>query len=147
VTKAFLSNRSIFISPAQSAQIQKALVKIGVLDANGFIKYDVRFNRGWVKNLNAALPWLKRAGFNFNLISDESQIWQELNLAYSQHEIVSGAPACLPACLPSCLPALLRRALLPFSHACVYIQLAFTLLIVAAVSPLGCLLQTMCAPL
>jgi hypothetical protein len=40
--------------------------------------------------LNAALPWLKRAGFNFNLISDESQIWQELNLAWAWHEIVSG---------------------------------------------------------
>jgi hypothetical protein len=41
-----LTNRSIFISPAQSAQIQKALLKIGVIDSNGFVQYDVRFVSG-----------------------------------------------------------------------------------------------------
>ncbi len=43
----FLSDRSIFINPDQSAKIQAALHKIGVLDSNDFIKYDVRIVSGW----------------------------------------------------------------------------------------------------
>lgn len=34
--------RSVYISPSQSAQIQKYLVKIKVLDAKGNVRYDVR---------------------------------------------------------------------------------------------------------
>ncbi|KAI3435834.1 hypothetical protein D9Q98_001892 [Chlorella vulgaris] len=89
VTPDFLAKRSVFISPQQSGAIYAALVKSKVISKAGDVLYDVRVNRKWVKQLNAALPWLKRAGFNFNLISDESQIWQELNLAWAWHEIVS----------------------------------------------------------
>jgi hypothetical protein len=33
-------------------------------------------NRGWIKLLAKILPWLKRSDPYYNLISDESQIWQ-----------------------------------------------------------------------
>ncbi len=42
VTPDFLSQRSIYLSKQQSRQIQAALRKIGLLDANGWIKYDPR---------------------------------------------------------------------------------------------------------
>lgn len=42
VTPDWLSMRSVYISPSQSAQIQKYLVKIKVLDAKGNVRYDVR---------------------------------------------------------------------------------------------------------
>ncbi|KAL4458456.1 hypothetical protein ABPG75_013321 [Micractinium tetrahymenae] len=89
VTPDWLSMRSVYISPSQSAQIQKYLYKIKVLDADGNVRYDVRVKRGWILQLPKYLPWLKRTDPYYNLISDESQIWQELNLAWSWHEIVS----------------------------------------------------------
>lgn len=42
VTPDFLYQRSIYLSKQQSRQIQAALKKIGLLDANGWIKYDPR---------------------------------------------------------------------------------------------------------
>ena len=42
VTPDFLSQRSIYLSRQQSRQIQAALRKIGLLDANGWIQYDPR---------------------------------------------------------------------------------------------------------
>ncbi|PRW59841.1 hypothetical protein C2E21_1509 [Chlorella sorokiniana] len=89
VTPDFLHQRSIYLSKQQSRQIQAVLRKIGLLDANGWIKYDPRPNTEWTKKLANALKWLRRDSPYYNLISDESQVWQELNLAYSQHEIVS----------------------------------------------------------
>jgi len=89
VTNDFLYKRSVYLSREQSAQIAFYLRKIGVLDANGFVKYDVRLKRGWIKQLPMFLPWLKRSDPYYNLISDESQIWQSLNLAWAWHEIIS----------------------------------------------------------
>ena len=140
VTPDFLYKRSIYISPEQSASVQKFLIKIGVLDDKGNVLYDVRVvrghgwlpgagwrrrmratalgtvpargvcacpsspahprprprltvrppqKRGWITKLPKFLPWIKRDSPYYNLISDESQIWQELNLAWSWHEIVS----------------------------------------------------------
>lgn len=42
VTPDWLSMRSVYISPSQSAQIQKYLYKIKVLDSKGNVRYDVR---------------------------------------------------------------------------------------------------------
>ncbi|KAL4422147.1 hypothetical protein ABPG77_006836 [Micractinium sp. CCAP 211/92] len=89
VTDTFLYERSLYISKTQSKQIAFFLRKIGVIDSNGFVNYDVRVSDGWTKELPKYLPWLKRTSPYYNLISDESQIWQELNLAWSWHEIVS----------------------------------------------------------
>jgi hypothetical protein len=89
VTPTWLSQRSIYISATQARQIQAALRKIGVINAQGFITSDPRKVTGWTKKLPTYLPWLTRSSPYYNLISDESQVWQELNLAYSQHEIVS----------------------------------------------------------
>lgn len=52
VTPDFLSQRSIYLSRQQSRQIQAALRKIGLLDANGWIQYDPRKVRQgcWASN-------------------------------------------------------------------------------------------------
>lgn len=42
VHPGWLSDNSIYLSPARSAQIQRALLKLGVLNADGMVKYDVR---------------------------------------------------------------------------------------------------------
>lgn len=48
VTPEWLSMRSVYISPEQSRTIQSYLIKIGVLDANGEVQYDVRVvSGGW----------------------------------------------------------------------------------------------------
>ncbi|PSC68342.1 heat shock 70 kDa 17 isoform A [Micractinium conductrix] len=88
VTDLFLYERSMYIGKAQSRAIVGMLRKIGVLGKDGLIQFDVRVRRGWTKKLAKYLPWLKK-GTVFNLVSDESQIWQELNMAWSWHEIVS----------------------------------------------------------
>lgn len=47
VTDTFLYERSLYISKTQSKQIAFFLRKIGVIDSNGFVNYDVRVVR-WV---------------------------------------------------------------------------------------------------
>lgn len=42
VTPTWLSQRSIYISPTQARQIQAALKKIGVINAQGYITSDPR---------------------------------------------------------------------------------------------------------
>ena len=49
MTPDWLSMRSMYISPEQSAQLQKALIRIKVLDKNGEVRFDVRIvSVGWV---------------------------------------------------------------------------------------------------
>ncbi len=46
VSSTWLSQRSIYISPTQARQIQAALRKIGVVNAQGYITADPRKVRG-----------------------------------------------------------------------------------------------------
>ncbi|KAL4431781.1 hypothetical protein ABPG77_002997 [Micractinium sp. CCAP 211/92] len=89
VTKAYLSSRSMLITPVQSALIQKALRRLYLLDANGFVRYDPRMRTLWANQLLHALPWLATNKAYLNLVQDQSQIWEELNVAWSMHEGVA----------------------------------------------------------
>ncbi|KAL4440448.1 hypothetical protein ABPG75_003449 [Micractinium tetrahymenae] len=89
VSKAYLSSRSMLITPVQSALIQKALRRLHVLDANGFVRYDPRMRTLWAAQLLCALPWLATNKAYLNLVQDQSQIWEELNVAWSLHEGVA----------------------------------------------------------
>lgn len=89
VTKAYLSSRSMLITPVQSALIQKALRRLYLLDANGFVRYDPRMRTMWANQLLRALPWLATNKAYLNLVQDQSQIWEELNVAFSMHEGVA----------------------------------------------------------
>ncbi len=63
--------------------------------------------RGWINQLPKYLPWLKRSSPYYNLISDESQIWQgEAAEAaapdrHSQESQQDGQPAAYPALSPT----------------------------------------------
>ena len=55
--------RSMYISPEQSAQLQKALIRIKVLDKNGEVRFDVRIvSVGWVGWGGGAAACRGRAG-------------------------------------------------------------------------------------
>jgi hypothetical protein len=141
VTKRFLSDRSIYISPAQSVAIRNALRRIGVIDAQGFIKFDPRKDQPrtqWTAKLAKVLPWLKRTSPYYNLISDESQIWQG---GWGSSWLACNAPphaACMamlasarpgrvrlpaPECLVACVAPGSRRAhasRAPAPHTCTH---------------------------
>jgi hypothetical protein len=62
VTKDWLSLRSVYISPAQSAQIYAALVKARVISKQGDVLYDVRVVSGGTR------PWrVQRPGSGCSL--------------------------------------------------------------------------------
>ena len=47
VTPNWLNTRSMYITAAQSAEIQQALLRIGVLNSSSYVAYDVRLVGGW----------------------------------------------------------------------------------------------------
>jgi hypothetical protein len=95
-------------------------------------------NRGWIKLLAKILPWLKRSDPYYNLISDESQIWQG---GWGSSWLACSAPphaACMamlasarpgrvrlpaPECLVACVAPGSRRAhasRAPAPHTCTH---------------------------
>lgn len=55
-------------------------------------------NTGWTQKLQQYVPWLKRGSPYYNLISDESQVWQGEEL--DQH-----CPGTTTCCCPGSMPA------------------------------------------
>ncbi|KAL4428346.1 hypothetical protein ABPG75_002435 [Micractinium tetrahymenae] len=85
VYPTFFSDRSPRISPEASARIVAALHQINMLDERGFVTQDPRHtHKPWVKELLALLPELADG-----MTEDHSIVWEEMNLAYSSHEIIA----------------------------------------------------------
>ncbi|EFN55357.1 hypothetical protein CHLNCDRAFT_134386 [Chlorella variabilis] len=85
VYPTFFSDRSSRLSPEVSAKVVAALHEIDMLDERGMVTVDPRHTRRpWVKQLVELVPEL-----NGGMMADHSQVWEEMNLAWSSHEIIS----------------------------------------------------------
>ncbi|KAL4422484.1 hypothetical protein ABPG75_008681 [Micractinium tetrahymenae] len=92
VNQSWFSDRSPVITPQQSSAIVAAMQQLGVLDSNGWLRDDPRVGLKnsssplyqWTQRLLAALPWLNDT--SIRPVPDQSDITEEMNVAYSWHE-------------------------------------------------------------
>ncbi|KAL4436060.1 hypothetical protein ABPG77_005508 [Micractinium sp. CCAP 211/92] len=75
VNQSWFSDRSPVITPQQSSAIVAALQQLGNSSSPLY---------QWTQRLQAALPWLNSSGIG--LVPDQSDITEEMNIAYSWHE-------------------------------------------------------------
>ncbi|KAL4858871.1 Gamma-glutamyl hydrolase A [Chlorella vulgaris] len=85
VYPTYFSDRSSRITAETSGDVVAALHKIDMLDEHGMVTVDPRHTkRPWVRQLVALVPALSDG-----MTEDHSQVWEELNLAWSLHEIIA----------------------------------------------------------
>jgi len=85
LTASFFSSRITGITPDVSSEIFQALRTNGFLDDKGYLVGDPRVT-SW---RNALAPLIQQKLNGDNLVADASPISEVLNVAYSQHEIMS----------------------------------------------------------
>ena len=92
LTPSFFSDAIEHISAEQSRTIFDALRNASLLDASGALRDDPR-TAPWREALrsNPASATLLGGALHDTLVPDESGIAEELNVAYAQHELFSGA--------------------------------------------------------
>lgn len=84
LTKTFFSDRIVDLSPALSALLYDALLDSSLLTPSGYLRADPRHS-----NWRAALEQLRPQLLPDTLQADRSPIAEELNVAYSMHEITA----------------------------------------------------------
>ncbi|KAI3428005.1 hypothetical protein D9Q98_006391 [Chlorella vulgaris] len=100
VNSSYFSDRSPAIELKQSRAIYRALKALGVVDEDGHLtgnpRHDVRNKTSplfqWNVRLQQRLPWLNRNRDKppmLTVLSDRGTIYEELNVAFAQHEIIA----------------------------------------------------------
>ncbi|EFN58232.1 hypothetical protein CHLNCDRAFT_57065 [Chlorella variabilis] len=100
VDRLWFYNRSPVITARQSAEIVRAMKRLGFLDADGNLKYDPRIGAltdnnplaKWNRKLVGRVDWLHMSPSKapmLSVLSDRSTIFEEMNVAWAYHEGVA----------------------------------------------------------